>query len=298
MNELQRAHRWDRVNRGMFAFSAAVVVFTILAVVLFVGKQGLATFREVTPGSFFFSPRWSPTENQFGSLTFIVGSVATTTIAVVLAWPLGLATAVFMVKLAPRAAREVVGHAIDLLVGIPSVVYGSVGLTVLVPWLRSHFGGAGFGLLAAALVLAVMILPTIVGLSVSTLQALPGTLDEAALALGATRWQSIWRVLLPAARPGLMTAVVLATARAAGEATAVQMVVGNTPLLPRAFVTPTATLTSEIIVEMTTTPFGSTWNNALFLMSFLLLAMSLATILVLRWLGRGGQAPVRGGARA
>ena len=298
MNELQRAHRWDRVNRAIFVFCAAWVAITILAVVLFVGKQGLATFGEVSPGGFFFSPRWAPTEGEFGALTFIVGSAATTIMAIVLAWPLGLATAVFMVKLAPRAGREVVRQAIDLLVGIPSVVYGSVGLTVLVPWLRTHFGGAGFGLLAAALVLAVMILPTIVGLSVSALQALPGTLDEAALALGATRWQSIWRVLLPAARPGLMTAVVLATARAAGEATAVQMVIGNTPLLPRTFVNPTATLTSEIIVEMTTTPFGSTWNNALFLMSFLLLAMSLVTILVLRWLGRGGQATLGGGARA
>ena len=168
-----------------------------------------------------------------------------------------------------------------------SVVYGYVGLVVLVPWLRETFGQAtGFGLLAASLILAVMILPTILSISTDALQAVDPSLEEASLALGATWWQTVQHVVLPAAAPGILTAVVLAMARAIGETMAVQMLIGNTPQLAVSLFSPTATLTSNIVVEMGNTPFGSVWGNALFLMAFVLLLLSLAMILLVRRFGQ------------
>ncbi|HAK74944.1 MAG TPA: phosphate ABC transporter permease subunit PstC, partial [Sporomusaceae bacterium] len=135
---------------------------------------------------------------------------------------------------------------------------------------------------AASVILAVMILPTIISISEDAIRAVPKPLEEASLALGATRWQTIWRVLLPAALPGILTAVILAMARAVGETMAVQMVIGNTPQLATSLFMPTATLTSEIVIEMGNTPFGSTWGNSLFLMALVLLLLSMAMIMIIR----------------
>ena len=175
---------------------------------------------------------------------------------------------------------------IDLLAGIPSVVYGYIGLTLLVPYLRDALGATtGFGVLAASLVLAIMIMPTILSISTDALNAVPKPLEEASLALGATWWQTMVHVIVPAAAPGILTAVVLAMARAIGETMAVQMLIGNTPQIVTSLLSPTATLTSNIVVEMGNTPFGSVWGNALFLMAFVLLLISLAMILVIRRFG-------------
>ena len=177
--------------------------------------------------------------------------------------------------------------ATDLYVAVPSVVYGYIGLTIIVPFIRVFFeAGSGFGLLAASLILAVMILPTVITISEDAIRSVPSALEEASLALGATRWQTIRRVLLPAAAPGILTAIILAMARAIGETMAVQMVIGNTPLLPSSLLTPTATLTSEIVVEMGNTPFGSVWGNSLFLLALVLMAMSLLMILCIRRIGK------------
>ena len=278
---------YDKCGRYLFIASAFLMAIIIFSIIFFVGRQGLMTFAEVSPLEFFFSAHWDPTLGKFGALSFIVGSLATTLLAVVIGAPLGLFGAIFLAKVAPVWLKNIMRPATDLYVAIPSVVYGYIGLMVLVPFLRSTFGTTtGFGVLAASLVLAIMILPTILSISTDALNAVPRPLEEASLALGATWWQTMIHVVVPAAAPGILTAVVLAMARAVGETMAVQMLIGNTPQIITSLFTPTATLTSNIVVEMGNTPFGSVWGNALFLMAFVLLLISLGMILLIRRFGQ------------
>jgi phosphate transport system permease protein len=282
---------YDRYVRYLLFTSAALMSIIVLSIIFFMGQQGLQTFREVSPMEFFFSTRWDPLDEKFGGAGFIVGSVYAAVLAVIFGAPLGLAGAVFMAKIAPKRVREIMRPANDLYVAIPSVVYGYLGLTVLVPFLRDELKlGMGFGLFAAGLILGIMILPTVISISEDALRSVPSSLEEASIALGATRWQTIWKVLIPTAMPGIMTAVILAMARAIGETMAVQMVIGNSPLLAKSLFTPTATLTSEIVVEMGNAPFNTAYGNSLFLMALVLLLMSLLLIVVIRGLIRKGVA--------
>ena len=241
------------------------------------------TFKDVSLTEFFLSAKWDPSENRYGAFSFILGTVTTTVLAILLGAPLGLAGAVFMAKVAPPKIRDFMRPATDLYVAIPSVVYGFIGLTIIVPFIRETFGvQTGFGLLASGLILAIMILPTIISVSEDAIRAVPKPLEEGSLALGATRWQTIVGVILPAAMPGILTSIILAMARAVGETMAVQMVIGNTPQVAWSLFKPTSTLTSEIVVEMGNTPFGSAWGNSLFLMAFVLLLLSMVMILIIR----------------
>ncbi|HWI61169.1 MAG TPA: phosphate ABC transporter permease subunit PstC [Symbiobacteriaceae bacterium] len=287
---MTRAHLSDKVARYLLWASAAAVTLTIAAILVFVGKEGLLTFADVNPFSFFFSPDWNPPQGKFGALPFFVGSVAATVIALALGAPLGLAGAIFMAKICPGWMRTVMRQASNLFVGIPSVVYGYIGMTVLVPWTREHLGGQGVGVLVAGLILAVMVLPTITGVAEDAIRDVPVTLEEGSLGLGATRWQTIWNVLLPAARPRILAGVILAFARAFGETTAVQMVIGNSPRLVSGLTSGTSTLTSQIIMEMGQTPPGSPWNRALFMMAFGLVVNSMLMILAVRWVSNRGVA--------
>jgi phosphate transport system permease protein len=287
-NRYRRAKFYDKLAKYLFLTSALLMTILIISIIIFVGKQGLQTFSEVSTSQFFASTQWKPAEGQFGALTFITGTFLLTGLSVVLGAPLGLGGAIFMAKIAPVWVREVLKPAVELFVGIPSVVYGLVGLTVIVPWIAQHIESPGYGLLAAALVLAIMIFPTILSVSEDSLRSLPSSLEEASYALGATRWQTIRRVLIPAAMPGILTSVILGMARAIGETMAVLMVLGNSPLFPKSLTTPTSVLTTEIILEMGHTPFGSTWNNALFLMALVLLIITLFLILLVRMMGRRG----------
>ncbi|WP_434512908.1 phosphate ABC transporter permease subunit PstC [Desulfitobacterium sp. AusDCA] len=279
----------DRLFRYLFIASAILVSLIIVSIIWFVGNQGLATFRQTSIVEFFTSSVWNPSNGKFGALTFITGSIASTIIAILIGGPLGLAGAVFLAKIASNRVRRVMRPATDLFAGIPSVVYGYVGITVIVDIIRkTSKSPTGFGLLASSIVLAIMILPTVISITEDTLRSLPDTYEEASLALGATRWQTIWRVLVPAATPGIMTALILAMARAIGETMAVQMVIGNSSRFPESLVSPTSTLTSNIVMEMGNTPFGSTWNNALFMMSLILLLISLILIILVRVAARRG----------
>jgi phosphate transport system permease protein len=245
------------------------------------------TFKEVGLSEFFMSSKWDPSEGKYGALSFILGTVYTTLLAILLGAPLGLAGAIFMAKVAPPWLREVMRPATDLYVAVPSVVYGFIGLTILVPFIRVHFGvNIGFGLLASSVILAIMILPTIISVSEDAIRAVPSSLEEGSLALGATRWQTITGVILPAALPGILTSIILAMARAVGETMAVQMVIGNTPQIAWSLFMPTSTLTSEIVVEMGNTPFGSAWGNSLFLMALVLLILSMVMIVIMRQIAK------------
>ena len=277
---------YDRYVRYLFVAAAVLMSLLIFSIIFFVGRQGLLTFLQVSPLEFFFSAKWAPSAQAFGAMSFISGSVFVTLLSVLIGTPLGILGALFMAKVAPEWLRNVMRPAMDLYVAIPSVVYGYIGLTLLVPFLRSSFGvQTGFGVLAASLVLAIMILPTILSLSEDALRAVPKPLEEASLALGATYWQTMYKVLVPAALPGILTSVVLAMARAVGETMAVQMLIGNTPMVASSLFAPTSTMTSNIVVEMGNTMFGSTWSNALFLMALVLLLMSLGMILLIRRIG-------------
>ncbi len=287
---MNRARFSDRIALYLLTFSAITVSLVIAAILVFVGKEGLLTFLDVNPIEFFFSPDWNPPAGRFGALPFFVGSVAATAIALLIGAPLGLAGAIFMAKISPGSMRTAMRQASNLFVGIPSVVYGYIGMTTLVPWVRDNLGGQGFGVLVAGVILAIMVLPTILGVSEDAIRSVDVALEEGSLGLGATRWQTIWGVILPAARPRILAGVILAFARAFGETTAVQMVIGNSPTVVRSLTAGTSTLTSQIIMEMGQTPPGSPWNRALFMMAFGLLVVSLIMILLVRWVSNRGVA--------
>ena len=276
----------DKYIKYLFIACAFFMTVIIFSIILFIGNQGLMTFKDVGVIEFFFSSKWDPWAGEYGAASFIVGSITVTLLAIIIGGPLGLAGAIFMAKIAPKWVRELMRPATDLYVAIPSVVYGYIGLTLFIPFFRDIFGvTTGFGVFVAGVILAIMILPTVISISEDAIRAVPTPLEEASLALGATRWQTIWKVLLPAALPGVLTSIILAMARAIGETMAVQMVIGNTPLLLKGLFTPTSALTSNIVVEMGNTPFGSTWGNSLFLMALVLLIISLGMILGIKKIG-------------
>lgn len=287
---MNRAFVADRTARAMLILSVVLVSLVIAAILLFVGSEGLLLFREVAPAEFFLSPDWNPPLGHYGALPFFVGSLAATGLALLTGAPLGLAGAIFMAKISPTWMRVALRQASNLFVGIPSVVYGYIGMTALVPWVREHLGGQGYGVLVAGIILGIMIMPTIISTSEDALRAVDPALEEGSLGLGASRWQTIWRVVLPAARPRILAGVILAFARAFGETTAVQMVIGNSPTLVRSLTSGTSTLTSQIIMEMGQTPPGSPWNRALFMMALGLLVVSLLMILLVRWVSSRGVA--------
>ena len=283
----QRRLLYNQYVRYLFIAAAVLMSLLIASIIFFVGRQGLLTFIEVSPAEFFLGAKWSPSSGSYGALSFISGSFFVTVLSVLLGAPLGILGALFMAKIAPQWMRNILQPALQLYVAIPSVVYGYIGLVVLIPFLQSSFGvRTGFGILSASIILAIMILPTILSLSDDALRGVPAALEEASLALGATWWQTLRHVVVPAALPGILTSIVLAMARAIGETMAVQMLIGNTPLIATSLLTPTASLTSNIVVEMGNTMFDSVWSNALFLMAFVLMLLSLGMILMIRRLGQ------------
>ena len=219
----------------------------------------------------------------------IAGSLIVTLLSAILATPFAIGAAVFMTEISPNRGAKLLQPVIELLVGIPSVVYGFIGLTVVVPVIRGIFGGTGFGLLSGVFVLFVMILPTVTSMTVDALRAVPGFYKEASLGLGATRWQTISRVLLRAATPGILTAVVFGMARAFGEALAIQMVVGNAAILPPSLTSPASTLTSVLTQGIGNTIMGTVQNNVLWSLALILLLMSLLFNIGMRAIAKRGR---------
>lgn len=286
----------ELLGRVLTTGAAALAIISTVTIIAFISVKGLSTFIDngISLKEFLLSSHWYPDRPleeggpQVGILAFVFGSVVVSTLAVILSAPLSIACAVFMVEIAPNWGQRLLRPAIEVLAGIPSVVYGYIGLSLLVPFIRENIGGLGFSVLAGFLVLSLMIIPTIVGISADSLKALPREWKEAAYALGSTRWQAIRLVLLPAARSGLITGIVLGLARAFGEALAVQMVIGNTRKIPASILDPVTTLTSAITMDMGNTPMGSLWNNALWSMGLLLLAISCFFIIIIRFVANKG----------
>jgi len=229
---------------------ALSAVGSLALITLFIFSEGLPVLAKAGLSNFLLSSHWAPTKGHFGIFAMIVSSVLATLGALAIGVPLGLACAVVLAEFATPTMRLILKPAVELLAGIPSVVYGFLGVVLLVPLIRDWLGGPGLSLLAVALILGVMILPTIISISIDALRAVPRTYREASLAVGATQWQTIWRVVLPAARSGVVTAIILAMGRAIGETMAVIMVAGNALRLPHSPLDSVRTLTSNIALEL------------------------------------------------
>ena len=225
----------DQVARYILFLSALASVFIVLLILIFTLREALPAFREIGLIPILTGTVWRPQQDQLGILSMIAGSVLVTLGSVALGVPLAMGGAIFLAEVAPTAVREVVRPAVELLAGIPSVVYGLFGMVVLVPAVRQAFsvpGNSGFSLLSASMVLAVMVLPTITNIAEDAIRVVPQDYKEGSLALGATRWQTIMHVTLPAARSGIIAAIILGVGRALGETMAMIMVIGNSIRMP------------------------------------------------------------------
>jgi len=239
----------------------------VLLIFVFLLREGLPIFFEVAPGN-LFGVHWYPTFNLYGTLPLILGSALVTVMAIAIALPLGVATAVFVREVAPHWTREILKPMIEVLAGIPSVVLGFFGMILVAPIVREFLGvPTGLTAFSGALLLAYMALPTIISVAEDALDAVPKSYRDAGLAMGATQWQTIWRIVVPAARSGIVTAVMLGMGRAIGETMAVMMVTGNAgrmPLSLDSLFRPVRTMTATIAAEMGEVARGSTHYHALF----------------------------------
>jgi len=242
--------RSENVIENILMLCAAIFILVIILITIFIFAKGMPLLLKIGIVDFLFNSNWMPGKGNYGIWTMFVGSLAVTFIAMVWAVPLGIITAIFMAEIAPPRVAKILGSMVELLAGIPSVVYGFVGLIVIVPFIREVLGGNGLSVLAGAIILGIMILPTIISISRDALLAVPPEYKEGSLALGATRYQTIARVIVPAARSGIVTAVVLGMGRAIGETMAVIMVTGNATVIPGSILSPVRTMTSNIVLEM------------------------------------------------
>ena len=240
-------------KEGLFKFLfAAAALFSVLAVVvisLFLFASAFPTIKEIGPINFLFGKIWKPSNDIYGIFPMIVGSVYVTGISILIGVPLGLFTALYMTYFAPKRLYRVMKPAVELLAGIPSIVYGFFGLMVLVPLFRSIFG-SGKSIMTASVLLSFMILPTIITVSESSLRALDNSLLEGALALGDTKEKAVFRVMVPAASSGILSSVILGVGRSIGETMAVVMVAGNQPRIPGGVLDGLRTMTANIVLEM------------------------------------------------
>ena len=236
--------------RFVFTLTACISILAVILICVFLFANGIPGMANIGIWNFLSGQKWKPGNEIFGILPFILGSIYVTAGALIVGVPAGLLTAIFMSCFASKKMVKVMSPAVSLLAGIPSVVYGFFGLVVLVPLVRELFGGTGSSLLTACVLLGMMILPTIITVSESALNAVPASYYEGALALGATHERSVFHVVLPAAKSGVMAGIILGIGRAIGEATAVMMVAGNRTAMPKGLLKGVRTLTSNIVMEM------------------------------------------------
>ncbi|MHB8780017.1 MAG: phosphate ABC transporter permease subunit PstC [Candidatus Geothermincolia bacterium] len=276
------------IEKTLFIFSMMAVLGIIL-VIVFIARESIPALREVGPGNIFLSARWDPnvadpSAGQYGILVPVVGTLATTLGALIIGTPLAIGTAIFLAEIAPPRTAKLVTRGVELLAGIPSVVFGWIGLIILVPGLARLTGTQGYGILAASVILGIMIIPTITTIARDALEAVPDEYRQGSAGLGATRWQTIRRVQLPAARNGLLVAVILGMGRAIGETMAVQLVIGNARQFPTSLTSVTSTLTSRIVTDMGES--SGAFRSVLFVQGLVLLVIAMLIILLIRRITR------------
>lgn len=281
-----RRHKGEKLIEIVLLLCAALFILVIFLITIFIFAKGLPLLIKIGPGNFLFETEWSPTRGVFGIGSMFMGSIMITLGSMLWAVPLGLSTAVFMAEIAPARIGQVLGNLINLLAGIPSVVYGFIGLIVVVPFIRDYFGGNGLSLLAGIIILGIMILPTIINVSRDSILAVPNEYKEGSLAMGATHYQTIARVIVPAARSGIITAIVLGMGRAIGETMAVVMVTGNSAIIPGSVLEPVRTMTSNIVLEMGYA--SGDHQTALFATGMVLFIFIVCLNLMINLMARGG----------
>lgn len=234
----------------VFLLSACVSIAAVLLICIFLFANGVPAISEIGLFRFLFGTQWKPANNIYGIFPMIIGSVYVTAGALVIGVPVGILTAVFMTRFCPKWLYKIMKSAVNLMAGIPSVVYGFFGLVVLVPFVRNVFGGRGMSVLTASLLLGLMILPTVISVSETSIRAVPQSYYEGALALGASHERSVFFAVVPAAKSGIFASVVLGMGRAVGETMAVMMVAGNQAVIPQKLTSGVRTLTTNIVMEM------------------------------------------------
>ncbi|MFH1226278.1 MAG: phosphate ABC transporter permease subunit PstC [Planctomycetota bacterium] len=264
------------IENLIFLCGIASIIFVVL-ILLFLLKEGLSLFKYVSFGDFVSGRKWYPISEPpiLGILPLILGSVVVTIGAAIISVPIGVACAIYIAEVAPAKIKDILKAGIELLAAIPSVVLGFIGMVTLVPLVKSIFHlPTGLTALSGSIMLAFMAMPTIVSIAEDALYSVPKSYKEGALALGATQWQTIWRVLLPAASPGILAAVMLGVGRVVGETMAVMMITGNAASIPNGFLQPVRTMTATIAAEMGESVVGSEHYFALFAIGLILFIIS------------------------
>lgn len=250
MEENKRKKVYENIVEAFFLLCACVAIISVIVITIFIFAKGGPAIFKIGILDFLLGKEWMPSADIYGIYPMIVASIYATIGAILLGVPIGVLTAIFLAEIAPEWLSKLVRPAVELLAGIPSVVYGFFGLVVIVPIIDDVFGGGGNSLLAAILILSVMILPTVVNISETSIKAVPREYKEGSLAMGASHIQTIFKVILPAAKSGILTAVVLGIGRAIGETMAVILVAGNTTLVPHSLLDRVRPMTANIAIEM------------------------------------------------
>ncbi len=241
---------FERITENIFLLCACISILSVIIISVYIFAKGVPIFFKVGFSEIIFGTEWKPLEGKYGLFPMIVASLLVTAGAVLIGVTIGLMTAVLLAEIAPRKLSGIIRPAVELLAGIPSVVYGFFGLIVIVPMIDKSFGGGGNSLLAGIIILGIMILPTIVSIAETSIRAVPKEYKEGSLGLGASHIQTIFKVIIPAAKSGIMAAIVLGMGRAIGETMAAILVIGNTPQIPHSMFERVRTLTSNIAIEM------------------------------------------------
>ncbi len=240
----------EKMMHGVFMVAACMSILAVVMICVFMFANGIPAMGEIGLNDFLLGKVWKPNENKFGIFPMIVGSIYVTAGAIIIGVPIGFLCAVFMAKFCPQKIYKILKPAVDLLAGIPSIVYGFFGLMVIVPIMQNTVGGSGKGMLTASILLGIMILPTIISVSETNIRAVPDSYYEGALALGDTHEGAVFKAVIPAAKSGVLAGVILGIGRAIGETMAVIMIAGNQPVLPDSPISGIRTLTANIVLEM------------------------------------------------
>ena len=247
---MNKSHVKEKVMEVVFMLCACVSILSVALICIFLFANGIPAMTKIGFFDFIFGQKWKPSNEVFGIFPMIIGSIYITAGAVIIGVPIGILTAVYLARFCPEKLYKIIKPAVDLLAGIPSVVYGFFGLCVIVPFVRKHIGGDGNSILTASILLGFMILPTIINVSESSIRAVPEKYYQGALALGATHERSVFCTVVPAAKSGIMAGIVLGIGRAIGETMAVIMVAGNQARMPKGILEGIRTMTSNIVMEM------------------------------------------------
>lgn len=247
---MKKAKLKEQMMQIVFLISASISILAVALICIFIFINGIPAMAEVGIFRFLSGTQWKPSNDIYGIFPMILGSLYVTAGAIIIGVPIGILTAVFMARFCPQKLYRIIKPSVDLLAGIPSVVYGFFGLMVIVPFIRDYLGGSGSSMLAASVILGIMILPTIVNVSEAAIRAVPESYYEGSLALGATHERSVFFTVVPAAKSGIMAGVILGVGRAIGETMAVVMVAGNQAVIPSGVLKGLRTLTANIVLEM------------------------------------------------